>query len=115
MFDLLKAKDEEGGIDLAPLMGSLKALAAVDTDGTIMRSIRELLRLQARNEESVLALRDVLRRALDGECDEAGLSCTGTVTKIFPAVEVLAEHGVITEFLLLMDQLVYGCEKPPGS
>ena len=103
IYDLVSLSETATtGVDLATLVGALKALTTVDSTGQVGRSLRLVLRAARDDDDATEAVRALLAQVLTPEIAQ----------KLLPPIDTLVQNKVLGEVLTLLDDLLYSC-KPP--
>jgi hypothetical protein len=110
LYDILSRREDQGGVDLATLVGALKTLTTLDQTGQTGRT----LRLVVQGIEGSPDPNDPheARDAIAALAADALTADEGQ--KLLPALSVLIEKQVVTELLSLLQDLLYTCKPPPA-
>ncbi|HUJ24484.1 MAG TPA: hypothetical protein VLW85_00585 [Myxococcales bacterium] len=110
LYDILSRSEAQGGVDLATLVGALKALTTADQTGEVDRALRMIIQ-GIEGSPDPTAPHDA-RDAVAQLAKDALTADEGQ--KLLPALSVLIENQVVPEFLGFMQDLLYTC-KPPAQ
>jgi hypothetical protein len=110
LYDILSRPEAQGGVDLATLVGALKALVSIDATGQTLRTLRLIV-------ESIQGSPDPTdpheaRDAVAALTRDALTAAEGA--KLVPALSILVQNQVVLELFSLLQDLLYTC-KPPHS
>lgn len=101
-YDLL-LKPAEGGppVDLVEMATLLEEIVRLDSQrhGVLLGAVQTMLRGTRADEQGTEALRKLMVELLT----------PANARRVFPPLRILIERGVLTEMVLLVDDLLYGC------
>lgn len=101
-YDLLLQPSQSGPpVDLVEMATLLEEIVRLDTrrHGVLLGAVQTLLRGTRADEQGTESLRLLMVELLTPD----------NARRVFPPLRLLIERGVFTEFVLLVDDLLYGC------
>lgn len=102
LYDLLSRPAQGGnadGLDLAELVEVIDRLVRLDRDGVLFGAIHTILSSTRADPLAMDAVRIFLVEVLTVD----------NARRLLPALQVMLERGVVTELVVVLDNLLYGC------